>query len=156
MVGDANINIVPFPKNFFSAEQVKAIEVAIKAAEENTSGEIRVHIENRCKGESLYCATKVFHKLKMHKTALRNAVLFYIAVKDKKFAVVGDEGIHKHVAEGFWDTVRDKMLVQFKHEKFSEGICEGIALTGKELKEYFPHAVSDNNELSNDVTFGNK
>ena len=134
--------------------QVNAIEAAIKSAEENTSGEIRVHIENRCKEEPLLCATKKFHQLKMHKTDLRNAVLFYVAVIDKKFAVVGDSGIHKHVPEGFWDTVRDKMLEKFKQEKFSEGLCEGIAMTGIELKNFFPHSHADKNELSNEVTFG--
>ncbi len=143
-------------KNFFSAEQVKAIESAIKSAEENTSGEIRVHIESRCKGDELLYATKTFLKLQMHKTELRNGILFYLATKDKKFAVVGDEGIHKNVPEGFWDLVRDKMLAQFKQEKFTEGLCEGIAMTGKELKKYFPLSASDKNELSNEVTIGNK
>jgi uncharacterized membrane protein len=143
-------------KDFFSAEQVKQIESAIKAAEENTSGEIRVHLEKRCKGDELLCATKVFHKLDMHKTELRNGILFYLAVKDQKFAVIGDEGIHKHVPPGFWDKVRDKMLDHFKQEKFTEGICEGISMTGHELKKYFPFAASDKNELSNEVTFGGK
>ena len=143
-------------KNFFSADQVKRIESAIKAAEENTSGEIRVHIENRCKTEAVECATLVFQKLGMHKTALRNGVMFYVAVRDKKFAVIGDAGIHKHVPAGFWDLVRDKMLEQFKHEKFTEGLCEGVAMTGIELKKYFPLLASDKDELSNEVTFGAK
>ena len=143
-------------KNFFSAEQVKAIESAIKSAEQNSSGEIRVHVENRCKGDELLCATKTFHKLGMHKTDLRNGILFYLAIQDKKFAVVGDSGIHKNVPEGFWDSVRDKMLNQFKQEKFTEGLCEGIAMTGIELKKYFPLSSSDANELSNEVTFGKK
>ena len=90
----------------------------------------------------------------MHKTDLKNGILFYLAVRNKKFAVVGDQGIHKKVPEGFWDLVRDKMLGLFKQEKFTEGLCEGIIMTGKELKKYFPHAVSDEDELSNEVTFG--
>ena len=139
-------------KNFFSSEQIKQIESAIKSAEENTSGEIRVHIESRCKGEEVECATVAFHKLRMHKTILRNGVLFYLAVTDKKFAVVGDEGIHKNVPEGFWDLVRDTMQHKFKAEKFTEGLCEGIAMTGIELKKYFPLLVADKNELSNEVT----
>lgn len=143
-------------KNFFSADQIKQIESAIKSAEENTSGEIRVHIENRCKGDAVECAANIFQKLGMHKTALRNGVMLYIAVQDKKFAVIGDEGIHKHVPDGFWDSVRDKMLEQFKAGKFTEGICEGVAMTGKELKKYFAHSSSDKNELSNEVTFGSK
>ena len=144
---------MPSAKDFFSAEQIKSIGSALKVAEDNSSGEIRVHIENRCKAEPLECATKVFAKLKMHKTESRNGILFYLAVRDKKFAIVGDAGIHKQVPEGFWDLVRDKMLGSFKNEKFSEGLCEGIAMTGKELKKYFSLLASDKNELSNDVTF---
>ena len=142
-------------KNFFSPEQKKQIESAIQSAEENSSGEICVHIDNKCKEDAVECATKVFHKLKMHKTELRNGVLFYLAVFDKKFAVIGDEGIHKNVPEGFWDLVRDKMLEQFKQEKFTEGLCLGIEMTGVELKKYFPHLANDKNELSNEVTFDN-
>ncbi len=147
---------MPSARNFFSAEQTKQIESAIRSAEENTSGEIRVHIENRCRGEAYDYALGIFHKHGMHKTLLRNAVLFYVAVKDKKFAVIGDEGIHKNVPEGFWATVRDKVLENFKSEKFTEGLCEGIAMTGKELKKYFQHADADENELSNEVTFGKR
>ena len=143
-------------KNFFSDEQIKAIESAIKSAEKNTSGEIRIHIENRCTADALGYATKVFQKLGMHKTELRNGIMFYLAVKDKKFAVIGDEGINKNVPAGFWDLVRDKILQQFKLEKFTEGLCEGIAMTGVELKKYFPYSASDKNELSNEVTFGAK
>ena len=145
-----------FSKSFFSADQVKQIESVIKSAEESTSGEIRVHIESRCKGDEVECATLAFHKLSMHKTLLRNGILFYLALKDKKFAVIGDEAIHKNVPEGFWDLVRDKVLEQFKQEKFTEGLCEGIAMTGVELKKYFPHTESDKDELSNEVTFGKK
>ena len=143
-------------KTFFSAEQIKQIESAIESAENNSSGEICVHIENKCKGNPVEHATKYFHKLKMHKTELRNGVLFFLAVQDKKFAVIGDEGIHKNVPEGFWDLVRDKMLEQFKQGKFTEGLCAGIEMTGIELKKYFPHLATDKNELSNEVTFGTK
>jgi uncharacterized membrane protein len=144
-------------KNFFSTDQVKKIESTIKSAEENTSGEIRVHIENHCKGGNpVVCAQTIFHKIGMDKTDLHNGVLFYLAVKDKEFAVIGDAGIHKHVPPGFWDLVRDKMLEQFKHEKFTEGLCEGITMTGMELKKDFPFFTSDKNELSNEVTFGAK
>lgn len=143
-------------KSFFSSEQVKRIESAIQSAEQNTSGEIRVHIENHCRGDAVECAQKVFHKLGMDKTHLRNGIMFYLAIKDKRFSVIGDEGIHKYVSAGFWDLVRDKMQEQFKHNKFTEGLCEGIAMTGTELKKYFPLSSSDTNELSNDVTFGER
>jgi uncharacterized membrane protein len=143
-------------KTFFSPDQVAQIEAAIKSAEENTSGEIRVHIENRCKGDAVACAAKTFHKLGMNKTELRNGVMFYVAVRDQKFAVIGDEGIHKYVTAGFWDTVRDKMLEHFRQGKFTEGICMGLEMTGHELKKYFPLSSSDKNELSNEVTFGKR
>jgi|ERR1035437_1449313 uncharacterized membrane protein len=143
-------------KTFFSTEQIKQIESAIQAAEENTSGEVCVHIENKCKGDVVECATNIFRKLKMHKTELRNGVMLFVAVRDKKFAVIGDAGIHKNVPEGFWDTVRDKMLEKFKQEKFTDGLCLGIEMTGRELKKYFPHLATDKNELSNEVTFGKK
>ena len=145
---------MPSAKNFFSAEQIKQIESAIKLAEENSSGEICVHLDTKCKADAVEYATGLFHKLKMHKTELRNGVLFYLAVHDKKFAVIGDEGIHKNVPEGFWDMVCDKMLHKFKEQKFSEGLCEGIEMTGKELKKYFPHLANDKNELSDEITFG--
>lgn len=143
-------------KNFFSPAQLKEIEAAIQSAEGNTSGEIRIHIENHCKGEPLPCAMAIFQKLGMHKTALRNGVLFFVAVKDRKFAVAGDEAIDKHVPAGFWEEVRNAVLEKFGQEKFVEGICKGIAMTGTELKKYFPAATNDRNELSNDVIFGNK
>ena len=143
--------------SFFFDRQVKQIESAIQSAELNTSGEIRVHIENRCKvGDPVLRAQKVFHQLKMHKTGLRNGVLFYLAVKDRLFAVIGDSGIHQNVPEGFWDTVRDTMQEQFVQNKVTEGLCSGIEMTGIELKKYFPLSASDTNELPNEVTFGQK
>lgn len=146
---------MPISRNFFSDSQVKAIETAIHSAEQNTSGEIRVHIEDHCTGgDPVICAQKIFHNLGMDKTNLHNGVLFYLAVKDHKFAVIGDSGIDKHVPPGFWDLVRDKMQDEFRHHKFTEGLCEGIAMTGMELKKYFPLSASDKNELSNDVIFG--
>ena len=141
---------------FFSANQIKQIESCIREAEKNTSGEIRIHLEERCYGNPLNHAAYIFRKLKMHKTALRNGVIFYLAAKDKKFSVYGDEGIHKNVPAGFWNTVRDRMQEKFKEEKFTEGLCEGIEMTGTEIKKYFPLSASDNNELSNEVTFGNQ
>ena len=143
-------------KSFLSAENVKQIETTIRLAEKNTSGEIRVHIEDRCFNDPVRHASYIFRKLGMHKTNLRNGILFYLAVKDRKFAVVGDEGIHKNVQQGFWDSVRNTTLGKFKQEQFSEGLCAGIEMTGTELKKYFPLSVSDNNELSNEVTFGNQ
>lgn len=143
-------------KNFFTSAQVEQIESAIRSAELHTSGEIRIFIENHCKEDAVTCAGRVFHKLGMDKTALHNGVLFYVAVKDRKFAIVGDAGIHTHVPAGFWEMVRDAVQQQFQHEKFTEGLCEGIEMTGHELKKYFPLSAADTDELSNEVTFGEK
>jgi uncharacterized membrane protein len=141
-------------KNFFTEEQKQAIQKAIASAELNTSGEIRLHVDSKCKGDSLDAAVETFDKLKMHKTALRNGVLFYLAVDDKKFAIVGDKGINDTVPKGFWDEVRDTMLAHFKNQEFAEGLCKGIEMAGVKLKTHFPLQKDDTNELSNDVSFG--
>jgi uncharacterized membrane protein len=138
---------------FFTEEQKLSIRKAIEQAERNTSGEIRVHIDERCKGDVLECAKKIFAKLKMHHTRERNAVLFYLAVKDRQFAIYGDEGIHQKVKDDFWNSVRDKMLGLFKDGKFTEGLCEGIIEAGMQLQKHFPHRDDDKDELSNEVTF---
>ena len=91
---------------FFSSEQKKQILREIYEAELDTSGEIRVHVENHCKtADSLTRGIELFHRLHMHNTAQRNGVLFYLAVKDKKFAIVGDEGINNKLPPDFWDTI---------------------------------------------------
>lgn len=142
------------PILFNKAQQLK-IQAAIADAEHNTSGEIRVHIEKFCKGEAVENAVKVFEKLKMHETALKNGVLFYLSVNDKKFAVVGDKGINDVVPADFWDTIKETMLTHFAENNFTEGLCEGIKLAGTKLKEHFPFQKNDANELSNEISFGN-
>lgn len=141
-------------KDFFTEEQKSAIQQAIANAELNTSGEIRVHIEEKCKGEPLEEAIKIFNQLKMHKTELRNGVLFFLALDDHKFAIAGDKGINEKVEANFWDSVRDIMLENFKQQHITEGLCKGIEMAGEKLKKYFPLQTNDTNELSNDVSFG--
>lgn len=142
--------------DFFSDEQKQLIRAAIERLELKTSGEIRLHVEGDCDGDPYGRALKVFHRLHMHKTKYRNAVLFYLAVNHKKFAIVGDEGIHKKVPENFWPTVKDHVIAQFKQGKFTEGICEGIDMTGEMLKTHFPHNVQDKNQLSDEISYGKK
>ena len=141
-------------KDFFTEEQKEAIQKAIANAELNTSGEIRVHIEDKCKGNALEAAVKVFNQLKMYKTELRNGVLFFLAVDDHKFAIAGDKGINEVVEDNFWDSVRDVMLENFKQHKFAEGLCLGIEKAGEKLKKHFPYQSDDINELSDDISFG--
>jgi len=141
-------------KELFSAEQQKAIVDAIKGAETNTSGEIQVHIEKHCKGEVLDRAADVFATLKMHKTDQRNGVLFYIAVKDHKFAILGDAGINSVVPHNFWEDIKDMMEAHFKKGEFTEGLCKGVEQAGKQLKQHFPFKKDDKNELSDEISFG--
>ena len=141
-------------KQFFTEPEQQKIVEAIKNAEQQTSGEIRVHVEPDCKGDAYHRAKDVFEKLGMHATELKNAVLFYIAYKDKKFAILGDKGIHEKVTQHFWDEVKELMRADFKNGKYSDGLCLGIEKTGEKLKTYFPHQIDDTNELSNDISFG--
>jgi uncharacterized membrane protein len=140
--------------DFFTGKQKNEIVEAIKFAEHETSGEIRVHIGLKCKGEVLDRAATIFAKLKMHKTKLRNGVLFYLAVEDKKFAVIGDIGINRVVPEGFWDNVKELLKENFKTGKFTEGLVGGIHLAGEKLKANFPYQADDVNELPDEISFG--
>lgn len=144
---------MPKAKDFFTQTEKNQIIVAIKAAELNTSGEVRVHIEERCKDDVMVRAKEVFEKLGMTATDQRNGVLFYLAVKDHKFAILGDRGINEKVPPGFWDTVRDLMRDHFKQGRFVVGLCEGIEQAGHELKEFFPYQEDDVNELDDDISF---
>ena len=138
---------------FFSKEEQQKIVAAIKEAELNTSGEIRVHIENRCKGEALERAAEIFYELNMNHTAARNGILFYLAVKDRKFAIIGDEGINRNVEHDFWNDIKDEMTAKFKNGQFAEGLTNGILKCGEKLKKYFPYQDDDVNELSDEISF---
>lgn len=140
-------------KDFFTDIQKKSIQYAIENAEENTSGEIRIHIENNCKSNPVDRAFELFGKLKMHETKLRNGVLIYLAIRDKKFAIVGDKGINEIVKQDFWDEVKELMQLEFQKGEFTVGLCQVIEITGKKLKQYFPYEKNDTNELTNDISF---
>lgn len=139
--------------SFFTKEQQAQILAAVKEAEKATSGEVRVHIETSCRGDVLDRAAWIFSKLGMQKTKERNGVLFYLAVGDKKFAVIGDGGINAKVPLNFWDNVKDILQKNFREGKFTEGLSEGIILAGNQLKEHFPHQKDDVNELSDEISF---
>ena len=142
------------PSKFFTQEQKKQITDAIKDAELNTSGEIRLHVEKRCKINTLDRAAYIFDKLNMHKTEKRNGVLFYLAVDDHKFAILGDAGINQVTSENFWDEIKDIVLDHFKEGKYADGLAKGIRMAGEALKEHFPYQTDDVNELSDDISFG--
>lgn len=143
-------------RKYFSEGDKIQIKNAIRAAELNTSGEVRVHIEKHCKGDVLDRAAYIFEKLEMHKTELRNGVLFYLAVEDRKFAILGDAGINQKVPENFWEDIKKNMLNHFKEGNYTQGLSEGIMEAGKQLKAHFPYQQDDVNELSNEISFGEK
>jgi uncharacterized membrane protein len=139
--------------DFFSKEQKHLLLQSIKEAELATSGEIRLHIENHCKGDVFQRGVALFHTLHMHETAQRNGVLFYLAVKDKRFCIVGDKGIDQKVPPDFWDSIKNEMSQSFKEGKFAEGLCDAIGKAGKQLKVHFPYHSDDKNELADDISF---
>jgi uncharacterized membrane protein len=125
---------------------------AIKAAESETSGEIRVHVQPKARGGDLRTvAERTFERLGMTKTALRNGVLLFIATEEQRFVILGDKGIDEKVPPGFWDDIAAKLTIRFKAGEFTEGIVEAIAAAGDHLRTYFPHAEGDIDELPDEI-----
>lgn len=141
-------------EDFLTTIEEQEVIEAIRIAELNTSGEIRVHIEKTSKGDATNRALEVFHLLKMDNTKLQNAVLIYVAVEEKTFVIYGDKGINDVVSKNFWDSTKDIMQSQFKAGNFKQGLVEGVAKSGEQLKKYFPYKVSDTNELTNEISKG--
>ncbi len=141
-------------KRFITKEQAQQIIAYIERAELNTSGEIRVHIESKCKGDAVGRAITIFNYLKMHNTAQRNGVLVYVAFESHKLAIIGDVGINRRVAADFWDDIKNSMVASFARGEFVEGICRAVEAAGESLKEYFPYQDDDVNEQPNEVSFG--
>ena len=138
---------------YISKVDEKRIMEAIHEAEENTSGEIRVHIQPRCKGEPIEVAKKVFDRLKMTRTEERNGVLFFVAYKDKKFTIIGDKGIDDVVLAEFWESIVKTVTDCFSEGRTADGLCDGIIAAGDALKEYFPYQSDDVNELNDEISY---
>ncbi|MDD7887587.1 TPM domain-containing protein [Flavivirga sp. 57AJ16] len=141
-------------EDFLSKEDEQEIIEAIRVAEQNTSGEIRVHIEKTSNGDIFDRAMEVFHYLKMDNTKEQNGVLIYLAVEDKSFVIYGDKGINDVVPNNFWDSTKDLMQSHFMNGNFKKGISEGVLKAGKQLETYFPWRHGDVNELSNEISKG--
>ena len=139
-------------EDFLSKAEEQEIVQAIVEAEKNTSGEIRVHIEEHTEKSPLERAQEVFFELKMDETQDRNGVLFYVCVSDKKFAIIGDKGINQAVESDFWDCTKDTVIANFKEGNFKKGLVEGILRAGERLKKNFPYQSDDTNELSNEIS----
>lgn len=128
----------------------------IKEAEKNTSGEIRLFIEDDCGENVLDRAAFIFKELEMHKTKERNGVLFYLATDSRQFAILGDQGIHSKVEKDFWHAIKHEMQNYFTEGDFLKGLTNGIKMSGDALKKHFPYHKNDKNELSDDIVFGKK
>ena len=140
-------------KFIFSNEEESEIVKAIDSAEYQTSGEIRVHVEAVCKGDSFERATELFKELGIYRTQLHNGILFYIAYESHKFSIVADKGINSVVSETFWEEMKNTLANHFKKSEFLSGLKEAIRLSGEQLKQHFPHAGEDDcNELQNELS----
>lgn len=144
------------PKEFFSAKDKEQIVQAIRDAERETSGEVRIFVESKNPMVNVMDrAAEIFFDLKMQNTEHRNAVLLYIAMKDKELALFGDEGIYEKVGADFWNSEVKSMIARFSKENISDGIEQCIQHIGQTLKEKFPYeAATDKNELPDDIVFG--
>jgi len=141
-------------ETFLNTTEEQEVIEAIQFAEQNTSGEIRVHIEKGSEKDAFSRAKEVFGMLEMDQTELRNGVLIYVAIEDRTFAICGDKGINEVVSPNFWDTTKDIMQSHFKKGEFKQGLIEGIIKAGDQLKTYFPYQKGDINELSDDISKG--
>ncbi len=143
------------PKMFFTEEEQKNIVAAIKEAEKNTSGEIKVHITTTSQWEDVVKqAAAVFDKLDLEKTKQRNGVLIYIAKDDRQFAIWADKGINDVVPIGYWESTIDLMRSYMKVGQYAEGVIKGIHMVGTKLKKYFPYEKDDVNEIPDEISFG--
>lgn len=139
-------------KEFLARLDQQRIVEAIRAAENATSGEIRVHVQPKARGGDLrFVAERTFERLGMTKTAARNGVLLFIASEEQGFVILGDRGIDERVPAGFWDEIAAQLTIRFKNGEFTEGIVDAITAAGEHLKEFFPRAADDVNELSDDI-----
>jgi uncharacterized membrane protein len=139
-------------RRFLDHGDLEAVRRAVAEAERGTSGEIRVHLEARCPGDPLARAVAVFERLGMTRTALRNGVLVYVGVEDRKLAVIGDAAVHEHVGPAYWDRLRDTVVRHFREGHPREGLVAAVQEIGEALSRHFPRAPADENELPDDVS----
>ena len=148
-------------RRLFRPDDLEAIARAVREAEAGTSAEIRVHLEPRLprvagdgRREPLGRAREVFARLGMHRTAGRNGVLVYLALDDRRLAIVGDEGIHARVGDVYWEAVRDAMVTRLRQQAARDAVVTALADLGRVLAHHFPRGPDDRNELSDTVSLG--
>ena len=139
-------------RRLLSPSEERAVILAIRGAEAKTSGEIRVHVERRS-ADPIASARQWFAKLGMEATAERNGILFYVAIDDRTFAVVGDAGIHEKVGDAFWTALRDELRDSFAKGEAANGLIRAIGDAGTRLAEHFPRRGDDRNELSDEISY---
>jgi uncharacterized membrane protein len=138
-------------KEFLAQLDQQRIVDAIAAAEKQTSGEIRVHLQPKARGDIREVAERTFERLGMTKTALRNGVLLFIACEEQRFTILGDRGIDEKVPAGFWDEIAAKLSIRFKQGEYTDGIVDAIHEAGEALRHDFPRSHGDIDELSNEI-----
>jgi uncharacterized membrane protein len=152
------VNIFPWKrsKKFFTEEEQELIVDAVREAEQRTSGEVRVFVERRCRYVyAIDRAIEIFEQLKRDQTKDRNAVLVYVAIKDRQLAIFGDEGIHKKVGDEYWAAEVVKMIKAFNRDNMGDGLVQCVKDIGIALHEHFPYDKdTDKNELPDDIVFG--
>jgi len=149
-------------EKFLTSEDEAAIIEAIRIAEKNTSGEIRVHLEAESISaeepnehiDAFERAAEVFDMLNMQNTADSNGVLIYVAINDRTLVIMGDKGINDIVGQNFWESTKDIIINHFKNGNMKQGLVEGILKAGEQLKKHFPFKKDDKNELPNDISVG--
>ena len=143
-------------RSHFNDDDLDAIARAVAAAEGLTSAEIRVHLERRlpraAKGDTLAHVRDVFHRLGMQHTRDRNGVLIYLALADRRLAILGDEAIHRKVGHAYWERVRDAMVEKLRAGSAREAVVAAVGDVAAVLQRFFPHRPDDTNELSNQVS----
>lgn len=144
------------PKPLLSDAQQAQLLQTIRLAEQQTSGEIRVFLERRCRYvDATDRAAELFVEHGMQQTAQRNAVLIYIATQDHQVAIWGDQGIYEKLGPHYWQDRVQEMLGLFSKEDYLQGLLSCVEATGKALRQHFPYdRSSDKNELSDDILFG--
>jgi len=141
-------------EDFLTPDDEAEIIEAIRIAEKNTSGEIRVHLEKHTELDVFDRAAEVFDMLHMNNTKLSNGVLIYVAVEDRTLVIMGDSGINDLVPNDFWETTKDTIIAHFKNGKTKQGLVEGILMAGEQLKKHFPYQKDDKNELPDKISIG--
>ena len=139
-------------RSFMSEADLEAVARAVGEAERQTSAEIRVHLDHRCRGAAMPRAIEIFEALGMHATSAKNGVLIYVAVTDRKLAVIGDQGIHERVGEAYWQEIVASMLGHLREARPRDGLIDAVRGVGEALRSHFPRGRDDRNELSDDVS----